>query len=981
MSGSRTKYYVDSSTFPMFDPGERINNYQAAMLDYTANSPIELSEYMNQFYGGSKLRNLKGYLKWCDTKGFTETFGKIDTFFYADSVINNVKITEITKDFIDLKDNDSYQVYKTTLNFFSEDFYIKFLATQQGVSHWLYQDTSINYEIEYPTDNTIRAVFKDGRVIEGTLPSYSIDSRFLEISYSIVTTIETEVVVPPKLDALGNIIEEGYTYIKIDYEYTYGYLQYQEGTGSDALDSIIKNNIIKEEKSFYPVIPIRTNTSWFTGKQAEMINETLMYLDIYDPSKGKKDSYEQLQKMLVEGMEGGSINDIDYITLLLGVSINTTHQSDLRYLYEFFYNLHTNYKLAQGNSSTEVDTPKDLSTESEALNIFRKRTEDNFSSAGYSDSYYTKFQLISPATNFNYTYSWANSDYFETNGQFKPDAKAGTYGVLSNFFTYEYEVEKEVWVDDGPTFDHGGHWETQLVKETTPYSLTLFCYQVSQNRFRFTMFVDLNLNNLIYHGKSINTNAASAIKDASIVKQVTHDFPSDLGSNQKFTFNYVDFEGDPTNAFIIPIEKNTFYEVGIRNQLEIAYGSHFLVCNCWVKKKVKWYKTGFFKVIVGIILIIIACLTWQFGGPYWAGSVWATYTAAAACIVIAVQGLMLILEGFGVNVRKIYTQIFGDSLGNALYTWGQIISKVIIATAAVMTQNPGFYVAYGIITMQESIDAGSSFGKAVLKGIVAAGVVYLTAELTEYLEGFKVVQQFGDAINVFNAATINSAAVGANILAQSAVTTVESYIESGSLSDAFTAGLIAFGTQSLLAMGNSFIKRNDSILEEVTHNYYEEENAIPKDYSAMNMKDVILDSLISVSKNPNTYANLASLTMEERQLHKLRNLENDYQEFNQKYQSALDALNQVRAQQTSTITAEFVAIMQANLGRFYTLFPDMVGSTTPEQFLTLSVIAGSDQLKASLGTINNFVDNKLSFEGYTPYPLYYTQMDPTVTLI
>ena len=69
-----------------------------------------------------------------------------------------------------------------------------------------------------------------------------------------------------------------------------------------------------------------------------MINETLKFLDIYDPSKGKDDAYQQLQKMLVDGMDGGSIGDIDYITLLLGVSVNTTHQSDLRYLYEFFHN-------------------------------------------------------------------------------------------------------------------------------------------------------------------------------------------------------------------------------------------------------------------------------------------------------------------------------------------------------------------------------------------------------------------------------------------------------------------------------------------------------------------------------------------------------------------------------------------------------------------------------------------------------------------
>ena len=111
------------------------------------------------------------------------------------------------------------------------------------------------------------------------------------------------------------------------------------------------------------------------------------------------------------------------------------------------------------------------------------------------------------------------------------------------------------------------------------------------------------------------------------------------------------------------------------------------------------------------------------------------------------------------------------------------------------------------------------------------------------------------------------------------------------------------------------------------------------------------------------------------------NLENDYQEFCNTYQAVMDALNQVRAGQTSTVTAEFVAIMQTNLGRFYSLFPDMYARMTPDSFLTLALASGSDQLKASLGNVTGFVDSSLAMDGYNPYPLYYTQIDPTMSLI
>ena len=85
MSGSKTTYYVSSSTFPMFDDSSRVNQYAAAMLDYTANSPIEHSEYIKSFYNTSRLRNYRGYLNWCEKNGFYDIFGKVNADFYSDA--------------------------------------------------------------------------------------------------------------------------------------------------------------------------------------------------------------------------------------------------------------------------------------------------------------------------------------------------------------------------------------------------------------------------------------------------------------------------------------------------------------------------------------------------------------------------------------------------------------------------------------------------------------------------------------------------------------------------------------------------------------------------------------------------------------------------------------------------------------------------------------------------------------------------------
>ena len=127
-----------------------------------------------------------------------------------------------------------------------------------------------------------------------------------------------------------------------------------------------------------------------------------------------------------------------------------------------------------------------------------------------------------------------------------------------------------------------------------------------------------------------------------------------------------------------------------------------------------------------------------------------------------------------------------------------------------------------------------------------------------------------------------------------------------------------------------------------------------------------------------TYMNLINLTMAEQQYHKMANLENDYQEFADKYAAAnrvLDMLNQMRG---STVTAEFVCKMQACLGRMIQMFPDAI-SMSPEAFLSMATTTGHDQLKSVLGSVTTFVDSQLSMDGYEPYQLFYTQMDYSLT--
>lgn len=234
---SKTKYYVSSSTFPLFDDKNRIDNYEAAILDYTSNSSIEQSEYLKNYYSTSRLRDIRGLLNWADSSGYHRTMGKVSATFYADAQLDNEILTIATKQYVSINPNDTYRVYKSNLNIFSEDFWLKHLATQQGKAQLFYESAAINYTVSFPTEDTIRATFKNGTVIEGRIPNNASRTRFIEMEYSIITEAITD-----KVDAEGNVVVDPETGkpVKITtYTYQYGYYDYQEGSGNTTLDDAL----------------------------------------------------------------------------------------------------------------------------------------------------------------------------------------------------------------------------------------------------------------------------------------------------------------------------------------------------------------------------------------------------------------------------------------------------------------------------------------------------------------------------------------------------------------------------------------------------------------------------------------------------------------------------------------------------------------------------------------------------------------------
>lgn len=957
MSGSKTKYFVDSSCFPIFDPDKRLNHFEAAMLDYTANSPIEQSEYLKRYYDNSRLRNFRGYLNWCDAQGFTAMFGKISSIFYSNAEIDNETVTEALKPHIALEANDVFTVYQTNLNFFSEDFFIRYLATQQGHADWVYQESDADYTISYTSNTHIVATFEDGRVIEGEIPNYSLNSRFLEISYSIIRetiTVDPDTEIPTKT-----------------YQYLYGFYQYQENTGIPALDALIVDNGIEGAQTYFPVVPIRTNTAWYTGSQAEMIAKTLEYLQINGEDTKGDECYEEIKNACIDGMTSGSINDIDYITMVLGVAINSQDQADQRYLYDFFFNIYANYALKEGMSPTDVYTAKNLSSGNNYLGTFADGVVQRFNECGHNDSYYNKFTLNCTSTNFNYTYSWGSADYFEANGLFKPTAKRGDYGVLSGDFIHEYYTQEPVRDSEG-NIQHGGSQEDgtwhiiyESVRHTVPYTLVFFCHQYSDTRWRFTLFVDLKLVNLIYAGKTIETKAHDANMDAAQTATITHnfyeDFPSSPGIYHSFTLNYITAPGDPDTAFIVPLEQETFREVGVTNQMAISYGCQYLVFNCWIAKKVKWYQSGFFSVFLSFVGMVVSFTL----GFTVIGTVFATIFA-------------ITLSAYALNMTlKILQLVFGDKLG--LKIFNTLIQLVGLFCRWISKVIPGLgtIVAFAItfsITAGMALNNGESLWDAFIKGMatgLTSMVAYGASEYAYNLSyGFKLSYQAIDAIQggvyqgiySFGSSLAQGESFGESLLSslQSGILSAAGTYAGDLLKD-FASAHNLFGFDPI-----SRIIREDYVLS--GQQFY------PVGGSLGNFSDYLIDNTV---KNPFTYVNLAQMTLDEINFHKLANLENDYQEFANAAHQAQQTLQILQSSQNSTTTSEFVCKLQANMGRMLSLFPETVATMDPDNFLQMTT-STTASLRTTAGNVYTFVDNKLSMDGFTPYVFYYNQIDPTL---
>lgn len=424
------------------------------------------------------------------------------------------------------------------------------------------------------------------------------------------------------------------------------YFLYREASGNTALDAMFSPSTASG--SFFPIIPFRVN------------NKFVSELNVPDILKISKKAYKKAvdgdyDDMVESLKENKSLGDIDYAYTIFGVSLNTKNSSSARYLYEFFASL-INAPEAEQAKYAQFRAEWDAAELS--WNNWAKWRQD--SSLWEYDE---EGAVIEPRVQSYPTYSPQTLNIKASRNLGNP-----TYALNYNIsLQWDFIVESsgagmvapglrkvgEVWVELG---------DPDIIKETgyttgddgfdyvytNEYALDrIYIYwQVSSTRWKRIAISNLTHNNNVYGGKSVFITAKQALLD------------------------------DDESGFIIPIHEAVFKQVPVKHRNQMSTDCCFMMFNCYVQKKLKWYQTGIFVAVMVILAVVITIATMGGTSASIGVALGLGGTAATVAGAIVIVGISMLASTI---INKIAVKVFGEKYGPAI---GSIIMVLASAGAS-----------------------------------------------------------------------------------------------------------------------------------------------------------------------------------------------------------------------------------------------------------------------------------------------------------
>jgi len=153
-----------------------------------------------------------------------------------------------------------------------------------------------------------------------------------------------------------------------------------------------------------------------------------------------------------------------------------------------------------------------------------------------------------------------------------------------------------------------------------------------------------------------------------------------------------DARANPTDneGFLIPLHMGLFATMPLTKRTQLAQECMYMVFNTYVKTKQKWYQTGWFKVILAIIAIVLIVASWGSATP----AVQGAYIAMANIIGISAVVLFTITTFI---VGYLASYLIGKWSAGFESVFGKKWAAVVMAIVAIVA---GAYAGGGFGTSQ-----------------------------------------------------------------------------------------------------------------------------------------------------------------------------------------------------------------------------------------------------------------------------------------
>ena len=469
-----------------------------------------------------------------------------------------------------------------------------------------------------------------------TYPSATVG--FTITRYSPVTQTITITTNTPSLETYWKY-KQVTTLVKQDKWLPYLLKIYQKGSSGTG-DSLLFNPPAVAQK-FFPVIPLRRD-----NVMVDLANFPTQYgwnRKATRKAFGSKKKYNDLIDSLADNP---SLGDIDHAWVVFGVSLSTKQQDGIRYLYEFFEDL-------ANNTVSTVGAYKSPSGYESAWAAFviaaQATTNDEFGAEITARPMPPTVQEYTFAINASGgTQDWLFNTTITAKGGGQvvgTGFHARSNGKVGNSWLYA----KSTVTLSVPTFNNDG----VTVYSPSVTTVIAFGKQVTTDNWVEYEFFDLTHINNVYQGITATTPATTVIAST-----------------------------DENSSFIVPLTETVLKDLTLIRRTQLSLECSFLVVNYYDKQTIPWYSTGFFQIVLVVVIIVVAVYT-GYIGPESAG-VFGTNAAVGA--TLGFTGTAAIVAGAIVNA--VGAAIVAGMITNAaIRAFGQEFGRVVGFVASMLAIN------------------------------------------------------------------------------------------------------------------------------------------------------------------------------------------------------------------------------------------------------------------------------------------------------